>query len=187
MKIENNQLSHTGGWTSKFIVAAIVQGAIMVGLTLFLILGDSTGILIPQISRVIASGGAGTWFTFGYTMYIVVGIMGVAVSAVFYHYLEQVKGKNYQDTLSKMLASLHLVLMNVGIFVSMGMMMYVGYVGGGSMLPQAVGGMGYDSGHAHELMAPFVEPIGIFILVLLAGILAGGLGFIIAYRKMTIS
>jgi hypothetical protein len=41
-------------------------------------------------NRVIASGGAGTWFTFGYLIYIVVGVIGVAVSAIFYHYLEGV-------------------------------------------------------------------------------------------------
>jgi hypothetical protein len=36
---------------------------------------------------VIAAGGAGTWFTFGYVMYVVVGVIGVAVSAIFYYYL----------------------------------------------------------------------------------------------------
>jgi hypothetical protein len=39
---------------------------------------------------VIAAGGAGTWFTFGYVMYVVVGVIGVAVSAIFYYYLEDI-------------------------------------------------------------------------------------------------
>lgn len=34
----------------------------------------------------IAGGGAGTLFTFGYVIYIVVGVIGVAVSSLFYHY-----------------------------------------------------------------------------------------------------
>ncbi len=55
-------------WTRRFITAAIVQGAIIVGLTVFIILGEIS-IIKPGISRVIASGGAGTWFTFGYIMY----------------------------------------------------------------------------------------------------------------------
>lgn len=33
----------------------------------------------------IAGGGAGTWFTFGNVIYIV-GVIGVAVSSLFYHY-----------------------------------------------------------------------------------------------------
>jgi heme/copper-type cytochrome/quinol oxidase subunit 1 len=173
-----------GRWTHRFIIAAIIQGAIIVGLTLFLIIGDAT-ILNPQISRVIAAGNAGTWFTFGYTMYITVGVIGVAVSAIFYHYLEQIDEKYYQNTYSKILASVHLVLMNIGSFAAMGMMMYVGYIGGSSMLPEAVGGKGYDAAQAHELMAPFVDPIGISILVLLVGVLAGGLGFVISYRRNT--
>ncbi len=82
-------------WTKRFIIAAIVQGAIIVGLTLFIILGEIS-IIKPGISRVIASGGAGTWFTFGYIMYIVVGVIGVAVSALFYLYLKRVLKKQYQ-------------------------------------------------------------------------------------------
>ena len=69
--------------------AAILQGAIVVGFTVFLVISQIS-ILKPEISRVIASGGAGRWFTFGYIMYIVVGVIGVAVSAVFYYYLESV-------------------------------------------------------------------------------------------------
>jgi len=70
-------------WTRRFITAAIVQGAIIVGLTVFIIFGEIS-ILEPGVSRVIASGGAGTWFSLGYVMYIVVGVIGVAVSALFY-------------------------------------------------------------------------------------------------------
>lgn len=52
----------------------------------FLVLGQIS-ILKPEVSRVIASGGAGTWFTFGYLAYIVIGVMGIAISSAFYHYL----------------------------------------------------------------------------------------------------
>jgi hypothetical protein len=38
------------------MAAAIIQGAIIVALTVFLVFS-------PEVSRVIASGGAGTWFT----------------------------------------------------------------------------------------------------------------------------
>jgi hypothetical protein len=55
-------------WTKRFIAAAIIaiiQGAIIVGLTAFLVLSQIS-LLKPEISRVIAARGAGTWFTFGY-------------------------------------------------------------------------------------------------------------------------
>jgi uncharacterized ion transporter superfamily protein YfcC len=55
-------------------------------------------LLKPEISRVIAAGGAGTWFTFGYIIYIVVGVIGVAVSALFYYYIQKVLAKQYDST-----------------------------------------------------------------------------------------
>ena len=52
-------------WTKRFIAAAIIQDAIIVGLTAFLVLSQIS-LLKPEISRVIAARCAGTWFTFGY-------------------------------------------------------------------------------------------------------------------------
>jgi hypothetical protein len=68
---------------------------IIVGLTIYLIPGQIS-LIKPEVSRVIAAGNAGTWFTFGYILYIVVGVIGVAVSALFYLYLERVLGKQYK-------------------------------------------------------------------------------------------
>ena len=42
-------------WTNRFIYAAIVQGAIIVGLTIFLVFSQIS-FLKPEISRVIAVG-----------------------------------------------------------------------------------------------------------------------------------
>ncbi len=130
------------------------------------------------MSRVIASGGAGTWFTFGYLAYIIVGMIGVAVSSAFYHYL----AGSFTRAASA-LAWIHLILMNIGTTAAAGMMMYAGYQGGAAMLPIAIGGQGFDAQQAHSIMAPFVEPIAGSILAILAGVIAGGSGFLIAYRK----
>lgn len=183
--MQTEPIRKENSWTKRFIVAAIIQGAIIVGLTAFIVMGDGLGVNVPQVSRVIAGGGAGTWFAFGYVMYVVVGVIGVAVSALFYHYLEQNMQRYYRGKLSRVLAWIHLILMNVGSSIAMGMMMYVGYVGGGSMLSESVGGKGFDAEHAHLLMGPFVNPIGMAILVILAGVLAGGLGFVLVYRQRT--
>jgi len=167
-------------WAKRFMAAAIIQGGIVVGLTIFLVLGQ-VSIIKPEVSRVIASGGAGTWFTFGYLSYILVGVIGVAVSSVFYHYLA-----GSFTRAAGALAWIHLILMNAGTIAAAGMMMYAGYQGGAAMLPAAIGGRGFDAQQAHSIMAPFVEPISGSILAVLAGVVAGGAGYLIAYRSAAV-
>jgi hypothetical protein len=176
----NSNLSIT--WTNRFIYAAIIQGAIIVGLTIFLIFSQIY-ILKPEISRVISAGGAGTWFTFGYIMYVVVGVIGVAVSALFYYYLEKILAKPYNTSLTKLLAWIHLLLMNLGTTSTMGMLMYAGYIGGAAMLPENVGGQGFNAGQTHQILAPFIEPISVAIIILFVGIIIGGVGFILTYNR----
>lgn len=163
------------------MAAAIGQGAIVAGFTVFLVLGQASFIK-PEVSRVMAAGGAGTWFTFGLVMYIVVGVIGVALSALFYHYIENVLGKSISAG-GKALAWTHLALMNVGTIVAMALFMYAGYLGGASMLPENVGGQGFNAGQAHELLAPFVEPISVALLTIVVGVVAGGTVFLVTYRS----
>lgn len=184
--IGNRTLSQQNGtWAKRFMAAAILQGAIVTGLTVVLLLGQAS-FMKPEVSRVMAAGGAGTWFTFGYMMYIIVGVMGVAVSALFYHYLENVLGKHIRGS-AKALAWGHLVLMNIGTAAAMGLFMYAGYLGGASMLPENVGGQGFNAGQAHEILVSFVEPISVAILVIVASVVAGGIGFLATYRTSTMS
>ncbi len=165
-------------WAKRFAAAAIVQGAALVGLTAFLVLSQIS-FLKPEVSKVMAAGGAGTWLTFGYEIYIMVGVLGVAVSSVFYYYLGSAK-----SNASIALAWIHLFLMNIGIAAACGMMMYAGYIAGASLLPVNQGGKGYTALQAHELLiGQYVAPISVAILVVLAGVIAGGVGFILTYRK----
>jgi heme/copper-type cytochrome/quinol oxidase subunit 1 len=116
-------------------------------------------------------------------MYIVVGVVGTAVSALFYYYIERVMGRDYsRHAIAKAMAWIHLLLMNVGTIAAMGMLMYAGYIGGAVMLPKIVGGSGLSAAQAHEILAPYVEPISVAILVLAGGVLAGGIGFLLAYK-----
>jgi hypothetical protein len=168
---------------NKFITAAIIQGAIFVGLTIFFVLGQIS-LMKPEVSRVIAAGGVGSWFTMGYIMYLVIGVIGVATSAVFYLYFERLVEKPYiKNKVINILSWIHLLFMNIGTTLGMGMMMYVGYVGGASMLPISVGGKGLDVGQTHHILASFVEPIGIAILLIAFGVIAGGIGFLWIYNK----
>jgi hypothetical protein len=47
----------------------------------------------PSASRVIAGGSAGTWLFVGYSLYMIIGVIAVAVTAIFYFYIEGVQGK----------------------------------------------------------------------------------------------
>jgi hypothetical protein len=179
---DTKQQKESSPWTRRFIAVAILQGAIIVGLTAFLVLSQIS-FLKPEVSRVIAAGGAGTWFTFGYIIYIVVGVIGVAVSAIFYYYIENILAKQYDSPIAKALAWGHLVLMNLGTTAATSMLMYAGYVSGASMLPISIGGKGFNQGQAHQILSPFVEPISVAILILLLGVLLGGIGFILIYKS----
>jgi hypothetical protein len=56
------------------------------------------------------------------------------------------------------------------------------YVSGVAMLPLSVGGKGFNQGQAHQILAPFVEPISVAILILALGVLLGGIGFLLMYK-----
>jgi hypothetical protein len=66
---------------------------------------------------VIAGGSAGTWFTVGYVTCLLVGVIGVAVTALFYHHIDVILGKPCAGSLN-LLAWIHLILMNVGVIIA---------------------------------------------------------------------
>lgn len=167
-----------GRWTSRFIYAAIAQGFCAFVITALIVLP----ILNPSPSRIIAGGSAGTWLTVGYLSYLVVGVMGVAVTALFYHYLE-VDRKISFSGLTNGLAWAHFLLMNVGVVAATWMMMYAGFIGGAGLMPAALGGGGLNTGQVHELINPYVEPIGYSIIALGLGVLLGGIGFVLSFRR----
>lgn len=100
------------------------------------------------------------------------------MSSLFYHYLDVNMG-----SAAKALAWAHLVLMNVGASTATSMMIYGGYQAGAAMLPLDVGGRGLDAEQAHSTLAPFVLPIGASIMAILAGVVTGGAGFLMACRR----
>ncbi|MEM4417546.1 MAG: hypothetical protein QXD32_05770 [Nitrososphaerota archaeon] len=175
-----------GKWASRFIGAAILQGALATVLTLYVVLGQ-LWFLRPEVSRVIAFGSAGTWFTLGYALYLVIGVLGVAVTALFYHYIENVLGKVYTGA-ANILAWIHLILMNVGVIGATWLMMTSGYQAGAAMLPPEVGGLGWNAGQVHTNIfygIPLGYPFWIsgFIILLAIGVLLGGLGYVITWRR----
>jgi hypothetical protein len=160
-------------WANRFIFAAIIQGLGATLLTVPLVLPW----IRPPVSIVIAGGGAGTWFIVGYILYIVVGVLAVAVTALFYYHFEVIVNRPYKG-MANFLAWIHLILMNVGVAAAAAILMYGGYAGGAAMLPTTVGGLGQNAGWVHaNILGPLVSPAGYAIIAAMAGMLAGGAGF----------
>ena len=170
------QIVGVSKWATRFIWAAIVQGFLALIITAIIVLP----IITPSASRVIAGGGAGTWFFVGYISYIIVGVMSVALTALFYFYLEGVLKKTY-GSIANVLAALHLGLMNIGVIGSTWLLMLAGYAGGAGSLSVQSGGGGLNPGEIHSLIVGYPDPIGYFIIILGLGVLLGGLGYIITY------
>jgi len=174
-----------GKWASRFIWASIIQGIIAVVVTV-IIVEPWTYFNVNWYydpSRVIAGGGGGVWMFTGYILFLVVGVVASAVTAVFYSYIEGTLGKVYTG-FSNLLAWGHIVFMNVGVAASMLLMIWGGYLAGWSAAPANSGGLGYTAEQVHvTYLGQLVNPIGGLVLLAALGALLGGLGFVITWRK----
>jgi hypothetical protein len=133
-------------------------------------------------SKVIAGGGGGTWMFTGYVLYIMIGVIATAVTALFYFYIEGFMGRIYTG-LTNYFAWGHLILMNVGVAGSMLLMMWGGYLAGWSGAAVTSGGLGYTNYQIHiHYLSHFIDPIGALVLVAVLGAILGGLGYIIRTR-----
>jgi hypothetical protein len=168
-----------GKWVGRFIWAAIVNGAFAVLWTLFMVWPFAK----PAPSMVIASGSAGTWLLTGYVLFLSVGVVATAVTALFYLYIEGIRGKVYSGV-RNYLAWGHLILMELGVLGSTWLLMYAGYVGGSALLPAAVGGGGLNPGQVHEqILQYYIQPIFYFVVTAILGALIGGLGYLLSERS----
>jgi hypothetical protein len=166
-------------WSNRFIWAAIIQGLAATLITIPIVLPW----IKPAVSMVMAGGSAGTWFTVGYLSYVTVGVIAVAVTALFYQHFEVNLNKPYSGV-SNYLAWIHLILMNVGVAAAAALLMYGGYFGGAALLPAAEGGLGQTTGWVHvNILSPLVNPVGYSIITAGIGVLAGGLGFVVSYFR----
>jgi len=174
-----------GKWASRFIWASIIQGLIAVVATV-IIVEPLTYFNINWYfspSKVIAGGGGGTWMFTGYVLFLIVGVVATAVTAIFYSYIEGTLGKVYHG-LTNYLAWGHLIFMNVGVALSMILMMWGGYLAGWSESSVSSGGLGYTAEQVHvTYLGQLVNPIGGLVLLAALGAVLGGLGFIIRSRQ----
>ena len=172
-------------WAGRFIWAAVGQGLIAVIVTVLIVEPWSyfniKGYFDPAM--VIAGNGAGTWLFTGYISYLTVGVIGTAVTALFYFYIEGVRGKEYSGV-GSLFAWGHLVFMNVGVAGAMLLMMWGGWVGGYAGAPVAEGGLGYTDEQIHvHYLSQLVDPIGALILIACIGAVLGGLGYVLISKR----
>ncbi|MCV0373106.1 MAG: hypothetical protein K5793_06085 [Nitrosarchaeum sp.] len=166
-------------WVDKFILAAIIQGAIITVMALVIV---SIQMMNNQINIIqylsLSFDGTAKWFFLGIIFHLII-IVAVAVTALFYSHLEITLQKKFSRK-SNILAAIHLVGMNVGGAGSMMIMTYAGLAGTGLLSVFTEGKIGpkYPA-----IMDSFIEPIGGFIALLAVGVVCGGLGFVLAYRN----
>jgi hypothetical protein len=168
-------------WATRFVWAAIIQGALCVALTSFFVLGE-IGFLSPPISLLISATIPGVWVALGYFGYILIAVVGMAVTALFYQYLE-VNLKSPYTGVARSLAWVHLILSNIGALGATWLIIYAGYLTGIATLPTSLSGMGLPLKEVESsVLASFLLPITAFAGVTMIGILLGGLGYILIYR-----
>src|ERR671937_1822864 len=105
---------NNSSWSNRFIISAIIQGAIITGLTISVvsiqILFSSKVNIIQFLS--LSFEGPAKWFFLGYIFYLIL-VVAIAVTAVFYQHLEVNMNRRISGFRSA-LAWLHLIGMNMG-------------------------------------------------------------------------
>jgi hypothetical protein len=172
-------------WSNRFIISAIVQGAVITGLTLAFVAAQilTSGTNIIEFLSLSFEGPA-KWIFLGYIFYMVL-IVAIAITAMFYSHLEVGMGRRIRGFRS-VLAWVHLAGMNVGGAATTITMIFAGLAGSG-VLGLILGGS--DSLQPNTaIMDQFIGPIATFTGVLSIGIISGGLAYVMTYlRKLSYS
>jgi len=173
-------------WAGRFIGLTFILGAAAWLIIAVLVLGNTLAgmgnfALGPASSRIVAGGSAGTWFTMGLLSYLIIGIVGIGLSALFYQHLEITLGAPLSGW-RNIAAWLHLLLGGLGAATASLLMAYGGFFGGAALLDPSVGGGGQNAGFVHtNILNPIVVPIAALMGVALLGYLAGGIALTTAW------
>lgn len=173
----------TGKWTSRFVLAAVIQGLLALALAAYLLYYAVFG--EPAVSRIVAGGGAGMWLTAGFLAFLILGVGVNAMTPYFYRFLEMDLGKSFRGKTGAF-PWMHVILWNVGIVGATFLMINAGLRGGGAALPTAVGGLGWNAGQVHSLvMAAYPPYIAAFLAVALVGAAFGIIGYLLVWARPT--
>ncbi len=166
-------------WVDLFIIAAIIQGAIIAIMAVVIVAIQVTNSEINIIQYLSLSfDGSAKWFFLGIIFHLII-VIAIAVTALFYSHLEITLKKKFSRK-SNVLAGIHLIGMNVGGAGAMMIMTYAGLAGTGLLTVFTEGKLGPKN---LTILDSFIEPIGGFIALLAIGVMCGGMGFVLAYRN----
>src|SRR3989454_9155673 len=170
-------------WASRFIGATFVLGGIAWAIIAVLVLGNVLAgmgnyTLGPASSRIVAGGGAGSWFTMGLLSYLLIGVAGIGMSALFYSHIEATLGSPLTGW-RNIAAWIHLIVGGIGAAGASLLMTWGGFQAGAALLPTDSGGGGQNVGYVHtNILNPIVVPLAALMGVALLGYLIGGIGFL---------
>jgi len=167
-------------WAARFIGLTFVLGGVAWVIITILVLGNvlagmNNFVLGPASSRIVAGGGAGSWFVMGMLSYLVIGIVGLGLSALFYQHLEVTLGAPLKGW-RNLGAWAHLTLGGIGAAATSLLMAWGGFQAGAAGIATNLGGGGRDAAYIHaNILQPIVNPIAILMGVALLGYFIGGI------------
>ena len=170
-------------WSNRFIIAAIVQGAVITGLTLTFVAAQilTSGTNIIEFLS-LSFEGPSKWIFLGYIFYMIL-IVSIATTSVFYNHFEV----NMQRTIrgfGSALAWVHLIGMNVGGATVTLTMIYAGLVGSGIIgIITSGGNNAVELKPNIQVLEQFIVPISAFAMILVIGLIAGGLTFLLNFMR----
>ena len=171
-------------WASRFLQSAIIQGAVITFLTVLFIsiqLLLSSSINIVQFLSLSFEGPA-KWIFLGYIFYMIL-IVSIATTAVFYNHFE-VNMQRIIRGFRSVLAWVHLIGMNVGGATVTLTMIYAGLVGSGIMgIIMSGGNNAVELKPNTQVLEQFIVPISAFAMILVIGLIAGGLTFLLNFMR----
>lgn len=168
-------------WANRFLQSAIIQGAVITLLTILFIsiqLLLSSNINIIQFLSLSFEGPA-KWIFLGYIFYMIL-IVAIATTAVFYNHFEVNMHRGIQGFRS-ILAWIHLLGMNIGGASVTLTIASAGLIGSGVIGTILSGGNITEVKPNTQILEQFIIPISIFAAVLVIGLIAGGLTFLLNY------
>lgn len=183
-------------WAGRFTAGAFVLGGIAWAVIGVLLLGNILAGLTPPnyalgpaSSRIVAGGGAGTWFVMGLLSYLVIGVVGIALSATFYEHVEVALEQPLKGWQS-VAAWIHLLVGGAAAAAASLIMAWGGFQAGAAFVPTNYGGGGLNPNSGADLyqvhttiLGPLTLPIAALMGVALLGYLAGGLALFTAWLK----
>ena len=182
--VPSNSSFPSAKWANRFLQSAIIQGAVITFLTILFIsiqLLASSSINIVQFLSLSFEGPA-KWIFLGYIFYMIL-IVSIATTAVFYDHFEINMQRGIRGFRS-VLAWAHLIGMNVGGATVTLTMIYAGLVGSGIIgIIVSGGNNAVELKPNTQVLEQFIVPISAFAMILVIGLIAGGLTFLLNFMR----